>query len=144
MILVTSVTSGRAMFTTSDIDTPSAFTEITSSEYHTFIQNLANSVFYIIVAFVVFFGLFVGIYFYKHCIKRNVSNCKTVDTFASQLVRYKSCYRDSLQNQPIRHTCATEPAYLEPVTNAHYDEINNFDESDNQWIASASTVRERI
>lgn len=132
------------MFTTSDIDTPSAFTEITSSGYNNFIQNMSNSVFYIIVAFVVLFGLFVGIYFYKHCIKRNMSVSKTVDPFASQLVRYKSCYRDSLQNQPISHPCATEPAYLEPVTNAHYDEINNFDGSDNQWIASGSTVRERI
>lgn len=37
--------------------------------YFMFIEGLLNYIFYVIVVFVVLFGLFVGIYFYKYCIK---------------------------------------------------------------------------
>lgn len=44
---------------------------------------MLNFVFYIIVVFVVLFGLFVGIYFYKYCIKCNMFVSKMVDLFVS-------------------------------------------------------------
>lgn len=110
---------------TPHIITTSKITEMASSGYPTFIKGFSNSVFYIILAFVVLFGLFVVIYFYKHCVKRTeVPHSKKEENFSSQFVEYKSLYRESHQHPPIEN--ATDPMYLEPVTNVHYDEINNF------------------
>lgn len=101
-------------------------TEMTSSGYPTFIEGLSNHIFYVIVAFVVLFGLFVGIYFYKHCIKRSgTPTNEKKNNFSSQPVGYNSLQRGSHRLDQMGNDI--EPTYLEPTAGVHYDEINNFD-----------------
>lgn len=75
--------------------------------------------------------------------KRNdVSHSKKEETFSSQVAEYESLFRESHQQPPIEH--ATDPMYLEPVPNVHYEEIKNVNETDDQMIAGVLTVNERV
>lgn len=74
--------------------------------------------------------------------RTDVSHSKKEETFSSQVAEYESLFRESHQQPPIEN--ATDPMYLEPVTNDHYEEIKNVNETDDQMIAGVLTVNERI
>lgn len=90
------------------------------------------SIMYMIIAlvciFVILFGLFVGIYFYKHCIKlTHITDDKGESHFNSN-EGYKSL------NQLNTNRSTNSPrdsSYLEPFFDArlHYDEIENKNET---------------
>lgn len=83
-----------------------------------FFQAIESSFFYIVVAFVAFFGLFSLTYFYKHCIKKtSVSNGKTEDPLSDRQELYNMLHQHIQNNN--------EPAYLEPISSVHYEEIDN-------------------
>lgn len=89
------------------------------------------SILYIIITlvcvFVILFGLFVVIYFYKHCIKlTNITNDKGESNFNSN-----EGYKSLNQLNTNRSTSSLrDSSYLEPLFDArlHYDEIENQDE----------------
>lgn len=79
-----------------------------------------KSLFYIAVAFVILFGLFSGTYFYKHCIKQTpLPDSKTIDRPSDQQEQYNMLVH-AIPNDN------SEPAYLEPISNVHYEEIENY------------------
>lgn len=71
-----------------------------------------------------------------------MSHSKKEETFSSQVAEYESLFRESHQQPPVEN--ATDPMYLEPVTNAHYDEIKNVNETDDQMIAGVQMRNERV
>lgn len=82
------------------------------------------------MVFVGFFGLFSGTYFYKHCLKKTTSltNYKSDYQISSQRERYNSLNQDI--NVDEEHTM--DPDYLVPVSNAHYEDvINHVNRDDN-------------
>ena len=84
---------------------------------------------------VILCGLFVGIYFYKHCMKHVVIIERKGDNNAPD--GYNSLGADNQhQMQHLRET-----TYLEPVTShdGHYDEINEQDEL-SQTVADKSSA----
>lgn len=50
-----------------------------------------------------------------------MSHSKKEENFSNQVAEYESLFRESHQQPPIEN--ATDPMYLEPVPNVHYDEI---------------------
>lgn len=77
-----------------------------------------------VIAFVVFFGLFSGTYFYKHCIKQtSVSGGKQIDTQQEQ-------YNIPLHSSHIEIENNRNPVYLEPISNV-YEEIESYAETVN-------------
>lgn len=77
-----------------------------------------------VIVFVVFFGLFSGTYFYKHCLKQtSVSDEKQID---NQQERYNIL----LQSSHTERENNRDPAYLEPISNG-YEEIENYAETVN-------------
>lgn len=94
-------------------------------------QGLPNAVLYIIISFVclfvVFWGLFVGVYFYRHCVK-NSSIAKDTEECQPNLIEgYKSLDRFE-SNQAMENV--QDPTYLEPIFDARSDyvEIENHNE----------------
>lgn len=89
------------------------------------------SILYIIISlvciFVILFGLFVGIYFYKHCIKlTNITDDK-----GESHLNLNEGYKSLNQLNTNRSTNSLrDSSYLEPLVDArsHYDEIENQDE----------------
>lgn len=71
-----------------------------------------------------------------------MSHSKKEETFSSQVAEYESLFRESHQQPSIEN--ATDPMYLEPVTNVRYEEIKNVNETDDQMIAGVLTVNERV
>lgn len=99
------------------------------SEGSSFIKTLPNSIIYsvviFVIAFVVFFGLFSGTYFYRHCIKQTfISDGKQID---NQQERYNIL----LQSRHIERENNRDPAYLEPISNVYYEEIESYAEAVN-------------
>lgn len=89
------------------------------------------SILYMIIAlvciFVILFGLFVGIYFYKHCIQQtNITADKDESNFNLN-DGYKSLHRMETSQSESN---PRDSSYLEPLFDArlHYDEIENQDE----------------
>lgn len=89
------------------------------------------SILYMIIAlvciFVVLFGLFVGIYFYKHCIQQtNITADKDESNFNLNN-GYKSLHRMETSQSESN---PRDSSYLEPLFDArlHYDEIETQDE----------------
>lgn len=79
---------------------------------------MGSSIFYIVVAFVAFFGLFSSTYFYKHCVKKtSVSNGKAEDPLSDRQELYNMLHQHIVNNN--------EPAYLEQIPSVHYEEIDN-------------------
>lgn len=100
------------------------------------------SILYMIITlvciFVILFGLFVGIYFYKHCIKlTNITDDKGESHFDLN-EGYKSLNRLDT-NRSVNSLW--DSTYLEPFFDArlHYDEIENQDE-----ISAAGIIRVSI
>lgn len=92
----------------------------TSSDDVSISSSLQKSLFYIAVAFVIFFGLFSGTYFYKHCIKQApLPDSKTIARPSDQQEPYNMLVHAS----PSERENNSEPAYLEPISNVHYEEI---------------------
>lgn len=91
--------------------------------------------FYIAVAFVSFFRLFSSTYFYKHCIKKTSENNDKVEV---QLSDRQELYNMLCQHIHIRRENNIERAYLEPLTNVHYEEIDNYAEPDDQHLSGVS------
>lgn len=96
------------------------------------------SILYIIITlvciFVILFGLFVVIYFYKHCIKlTNITNDKGESNFNSN-EGYKSLNQLNT-NRSVNSL--QDSSYLEPFYDArlHYDEIENQDETKAEEIS---------
>lgn len=94
------------------------------SEGSSFIKTLPNSIIYsvviFVIAFVVFFGLFSGTYFYRHCIKQtSISDGKQID---NQQERYNIL----LQSRHIERENNSDPAYLVPISNVYYEEIESY------------------
>lgn len=96
-------------------------------------QGLPTAIVYIIIAlvcvFMILFGLFVGVYFYKHCIKHAVIVDRAQDNSFNSIEGYKSLHVNQPEsNQAIenRH----DSTYIEPVFEAslHYNEIENKEE----------------
>lgn len=94
-------------------------------------QGVPNAVLYIIITlvclFVVFWGLFVGVYFYRHCVK-NANIAKHTEECQPNLNEgYKSLDRFE-SNQTVE--TVQDPTYLEPIFDArsHYVEIENHNE----------------
>lgn len=94
-------------------------------------QGLPNDILYIIVAlvcaFMILFGLFVGVYFYKHCIKNTIIIDEKREHSFNSIGEYKSL------NQPERNQAIEnrhDSTYIEPIFEAspHYNEIENKDE----------------
>lgn len=111
----------QSFFVTSRIrDITSEKRDSSSSNDVSISASSQKSLFYIAVAFVIFFGLFSGTYFYKHCIKQTpLPDSKTIDRPSDQQEQYNMLVHAS----PIDNN---ESAYLEPISNVHYEEIENY------------------
>lgn len=116
----------QSFFVTSKIrDITSEEGGLTSSDDVSISTSSQKSMFYIAVAFVILFGLFSGTYFYKHCIKKtSLPDSKTIDRPFDQQEQY-NMLADASPNERENNS---EPAYLEPVSNEHYEEIENYAE----------------
>lgn len=101
-------------------------------------QGLPNAIVYIIVAlvsaFMILFGLFVGVYFYKHCIKNTIIIDEKREHSFNSIEGYKSLNQPE-SNQAIENW--HESTYLEPVFEArlHYNEIENKEEIIEEMIS---------
>lgn len=81
-----------------------------------------------VIAFVVFFGLFSGTYFYRHCIKQtSITDGKELDKLSNQQGQYNVL----LQSSHIEREINSDPAYLEPISNEYYEEIESYAETVN-------------
>lgn len=111
----------QSFFVTSRIrDITSEKRDSSSSNDVSISASSQKSLFYIAVAFVIFFGLFSGTYFYKHCIKQTpLPDSKTIDRPSDQQEQYNMLVH-AIPNDN------SEPAYLEPISNVHYEEIENY------------------
>lgn len=97
---------------------------VDSSSGKTFPDVVVYTAITFVIAFVVFFGLFSGTYFYKHCIKQiSMSNGKQID---NQQERYNIL----LHSSHIERENNRNPAYLEPISNV-YEEIESYAETVN-------------
>lgn len=95
----------------------------------------------LVCIFVILFGLFVGIYFYKHCIKlTNISDDKGESHFNLN-EGYKSLHQLDT-NRSVNSL--RDSTYLEPLFDArlHYDEIENQDELSATEIVRVSIKRQ--
>lgn len=102
------------------IDITSEKRDSSSSDDVSISSSLQISLFYIAIAFVIFCGLFSGTYFYKHCIKQTpLPDSKTIARPADQQEQYNMLVHAS----PSDRENNSEPAYLEPISNVHYEEI---------------------
>lgn len=108
--------------------------ESTSSQYKdsSFVKTLPNFVVYtsitFVIAFVVFFGLFSGTYFYRHCIKQtSISDGKELDKLSNQQEQYNVL----LQSSHIERENNSDSAYIEPISNDCYEEIEIYAETVN-------------
>lgn len=111
----------QSFFVTSRIrDITSEERDSSSSDDVSISSSLQKSLFYIAVAFVIFFGLFSSTYFYKHCIKQTpLPDSKTIDRPSDQQEQYNMLVHAS----PSERENDSEPAYLEPISDVHYEEI---------------------
>lgn len=81
-----------------------------------------------VIAFVVFFGLFSGTYFYRHCIKQtSISDGKELDKLSNQQEQYNVL----LQSSHIERENNSDSAYIEPISNDCYEEIEIYAETVN-------------
>lgn len=102
------------------------------------------SILYMIITlvciFVILFGLFVGIYFYKHCIKlKNITDDKGESHY-----NLNEGYKSLNQLDTNRSVNSLrDSTYLEPFFDArlHYDEIENQDELSATGIVRVSIKR---
>lgn len=89
--------------------------------------NILYMIISLVCIFVILFGLFVGVYFYKHCIKmKNITDDKG-ESHSNLNEGYKSLnHLDT--NQSV--SSLRDSTYLEPLFDPrlHYDEIENQDE----------------
>lgn len=107
------------------------FTKDTFTKTSLFFQNVPFTVMYIAIAligiFVLLCGLYVGTYFYNHCIIRTASSdLKSVDNISNDREGYNSLGI----NLQVQNDISSDPTYLEPVSDVipHYVEI--IDEND--------------
>lgn len=108
----------QTSYETSVRNTTTKLVETKLSKEVSFLQAMQSSIFYIVVTFVAFFGLFASTYFYKHCIKKTpVSNGKAEDPLFDRQEWYNMLHHHIQNNN--------EPVYLEPVSSVHYEEIDN-------------------
>lgn len=84
--------------------------------------------------FAAFFGLLSSTYFYKHWIKKTSENNDKVEV---KLSDRQELYNMLIQHIHIGRENNIERAYLEPVTNVHYEE-NNYAEPDDQYWSGVS------
>lgn len=81
-----------------------------------------------VIAFVVFFGLFSGTYFYRHCIKQtSIPDGKELDKLSNQQEQYNVL----LQSSHIERENNSDSAYIEPISNDCYEEIEIYAETVN-------------
>lgn len=120
-VLDDSVYLTQSFFVTSRIrDITSEKRDSSSSDDVSISSSLQKSLFYIAVAFVIFFGLFSGTYFYKHCIKQtSLPDSKTIDRPSDQQEQYNMLVHAS----PSERENNSEPDYLESISDVHYEEI---------------------
>lgn len=120
-VLDDSVYLTQSFFVTSRIrDITSEKRDSSSSDDVSISSSLQKSLFYIAVAFVIFFGLFSGTYFYKHCIKQTpLPDRKTIDRPSDQQEQYNMLVHAS----PSERENNSEPEYLESISDVHYEEI---------------------
>lgn len=102
------------------------------SEGSSLIKTLPNSIIYsviiCVIAFVVFFGLFSGTYFYRHCIKQSsVYDGKQPEKLSNQQEEYNIL----LQSSHIERENNSDTAYIEPISNVYYEEIETNPETVN-------------
>lgn len=102
------------------------------SEGYSFFKTLPNAIIYsvviFVIAFVVFFDLFSGTYFYKHCINQHsTSDGKHLDAICNQQERYNNL----LQSSNIVRQNNGNSVYLEPISSVLYEEIERYAETDN-------------
>lgn len=103
-------------------------------------QGLPTAIVYIIIAlvciFMILFGLFVGVYFYKHCIKQAIIVDRKREHSFNLMEGYKSLHVNQPEiNQSIEND--HDSTYLEPVFEAslHYNEIENKEETTEHMIS---------
>lgn len=113
-------------------------TDITSIGERPNSEGLPNAIVYIIIAlvcgFMILFGLFVGVYFYKHCIKSTTQlDGKKIHSFKS-IEGYKSLTQPE-NNQGIENL--HDSLYLEPISepSVPYNEIVNKEEMVEEGIS---------
>lgn len=113
----------RTISTAINIETTAEFSEIVSSSDNIVIHALPQSVIYIIVSFVVIFGLFVGTYIYKHCIQKRGNSTTNDITQLSYQEEYNHLYQDT----PHQRMDCADLVYLDPVCSPNAEETNNGD-----------------
>lgn len=94
------------------------------------VHNLSSTLVFILITFVGIFtiicGIFVGTYFYKHCIKQSYSTqSKNVDQIFHQREEYNSLELNVHVHEHEEIIHSRDQTYLEPVFGAepHYEEI---------------------
>lgn len=121
-------------------------TDIAPFGQHPDNQGLPNAIVYIIVVlvcgFMILFGLFVGVYFYKHCIKNTIIIDEKGEHSFNSIEGYKSLNQPE-SNQAIENW--HDSTYLEPVFDArlHYNEIENKEEITEEIISDAFVQQEQ-
>lgn len=84
---------------------------------------LRYSLLCIAIVFVIFFGLFSGTYFYKHCLKQTfITNNRSDYQISNQQEGCNSHYH----GRHLERDNTIDPYYLEPVSSAHYEEVVNY------------------
>ena len=120
--------SSHSSETERHVETTPLFTKIIFAYKPSETPDLQYTIMFTAIAFVgiivILCGLFVGIYFYKHCMKRVVIIERKGGNSASD--GYSSL--DANNQHQMQHL--RETTYLEPVTapDGHYDEIKEQDE----------------
>lgn len=101
-----------------------AWTRITAVHGRIVFGNvLRYSLLCISIVFVIFFGLFSGTYFYKHCLKQTfITNNRSDYQISNQQEGCNSHYH----GRHLERDNTIDPYYLEPVSSAHYEEVVNY------------------
>lgn len=124
------------------VETTPLFVKSTYFDKPPVTSNLPYTIIYIAIAFagiiVILCGLFVGIYFHKHCTKQVVIVER--NDVNSTPRGYCSLGLDSHRQSQLPQ----DPTYLEPVSdfNGHYDEIKEQDEIRGSLVEKMSTINE--
>lgn len=115
--------------------TNKSVTKIQSSGASLEVYRLSNTVLYIIIViagvFVFISSVFVGTYFYKHCIEKTVS---ANNQGPGHFPKHKDGYNSLEMGVQESENQFSDPTYLEPVSNprTHYDEIIDHTERSTQ------------
>lgn len=134
-------TTSAKMYQTTQMSTEQVSSDGKPLERPPVPYNILYMIIALVCIFVILFGLFVGIYFYKHCIKlTNISDEKGESQF-----NLNEGYKSLNQFDANRSVNSLrDSTYLEPLFDArlHYNEIENQDEISATGIVRVSIKRQ--